>query len=536
MSRQAREREKMGSKSKKTDARQCATVFITVFFVGWSITVTVLLMRMAIMYTFDIVAQTRKDYSMKGAAKWAKREAEKDLEQAVEVWQVINASILGLVYREPEDYTNLAKVLAPAFDTLPQLYALQFAFSDRLSEVYVSKPKNALTNVSSVLMQSTAQECFLLGPSGCVEPLDPNLPGLSRPQWYQDAMTTVPLGAYLWADDPRIVVDISADGTRYFSPCVDLLFRITFPSYPSSGTGTKTQAVGRITLKLSALGGGRLVDQRLGKEGKIILVDGSGVVLASENPFDLLVATDSAVRFKKYMEVNSGIASKVQSALTQTSIAQMQDDSAKELIVVEPLVAPMQRFAVVVVAPSLSPFTDSALFVSSIVAVFMAPAPYVMALAAAFALFLLQCISSLRYVPPERDHPIRAAARANDRRISMRDIMPDSLLGKFSPRVSITLVYEPPPKEIEDSNEFNIPERRVGGRSERAALDLSASQALKLSASPPSSPGQPKRPKSPLDWSMVGSRESDDIEFKLLGKDKMKDAVRADKALQNARR
>jgi hypothetical protein len=181
----------MGKEHHKLDARQYMFVTIGCFAIAWAISATVVLLQLTIQYAFGTVVKNRMDYSAQGAAEWARAVAEKDVGQAYEAWHLLNTSIIGLVYREPEDYTNLANVLAPAFDTLPALHSIQLAFSDRPSEVYVSRQRVSLRQ-SSVLMKSTSSECFLLGPDACVEQLAEDVHGGSRPQWYLDAQALRP--------------------------------------------------------------------------------------------------------------------------------------------------------------------------------------------------------------------------------------------------------------------------------------------------------------------------------------------------------
>lgn len=402
----------MGKPARRLDARQYMFACLGCFAVSWAISATVLLLRLTIMYAFDVVVQTRLDYSAEGAAEWARVVAEKDVGQAYEVWHLLNTSMLGLVYREPEDYTNLANVLAPAFDILPALHSVQLAFSDRPSELYVSRRKVALSSESSVLMQSTSTECFLLGPDGCVEQMEMAAPGQSRPQWYLDAEAMSPprIATFQWASNPQIVVETNADSVDSFTLCIRLLFRAAFPRYPAT-------VIGQVLMKTAALSGDRLVDSRLGEEGKIMLVDASGILLASRDPMDLLQVSNGIVHMNTIGTVDPKCGTVFQSASSSDSIASTQDDS-NELIIVEPLRHSMQRFAIVVKAPSVTPFTNSNLLTTAILSAFVGPAPYVLALAVTVVIFGSQCVYSLRNSSQDPSTPTPAGGA---KRISIED-------------------------------------------------------------------------------------------------------------------
>jgi len=195
-----------------------------------------------------------------------------------------------------------------------------------------------------------------------------------------------------------------------FTLCIRLLFRAAFPRYPAT-------VIGQVLMKTAALSGDRLVDTRLGDEGKIMLVDASGILLASRDPMDLLQVSNGIVHMNTIGTVDPECGTVVQSASSSDSIASTQDDS-NELIIVEPLSHSMQRFAIVVKAPSVTPFTNSNLLTTAILSAFVGPAPYVLALAVTVVIFGSQCVYSLRNTSQDPNTPTPAGGA---KRISLED-------------------------------------------------------------------------------------------------------------------
>merc|ERR1719146_616016 len=81
-----------------------------------------------------------------------------------------------------------------------------------------------------------------------------------------------------WWHIPDLGIEQGEDGVDLLYPAVRLLFKARFPTYtdgPTSvwATRTNTEVIGRVTLKLSGLGGSRLSAKRLGTGGDLFLVD-----------------------------------------------------------------------------------------------------------------------------------------------------------------------------------------------------------------------------------------------------------------------
>jgi len=385
---------------RKLDARQYAAAAGVVFLTSWGLAVTFLLLNLGILYNFTTVPATREDYSIKGAAEWAKRQASEDLMQGVKVWDIINASIEGLVYRAPTDYTNLGNVLQPVFDTMPVLQAIEFAFSDRASQVSLTRRKGTIVRGPSSHMQASSADCFLMGVEGCVaQPLTMAVQDAPRPQWYTFGMyslrTTAYGGVFSWSDAPEVVVESAPDGGDDLWPAIRLVFKLSFPTFRDPD-GAYTTVIGRITVKLSSLVGSRLADERLGSDGKIFLCDAGGVVLASQNVFDVLAVVDGQVRFRYIWEGGYAWANSISSAFTGSSVTEMKKEVDRTFVAVEPLEYPLERFGIVVVAPSREPFQNVALVGTSALASVVAPAPYAIAGAVAGLFVIGQCFATMR--------------------------------------------------------------------------------------------------------------------------------------------
>lgn len=398
-------------KRRRLDAKQYTMCIGSCFLILWGLSVTVLLLQMGIMYTFDTIIMTRKEYAVNGAAEWAKAKASRDVHQAVDVWNIINASVNGLVYKSPQDYSNLAAVLSPAFDVMPSLHSVEFAYSDRTAQVVVTRSKKengAEVNYfhgweSSSHMQSNSADCFLMGVTGCVgtdsesiiNPL--KLPEkMKRPPWYETALGLKTVGlfgdAFAWQPEQDLVVESTPQDGDLISPSIRLLFRVTFPMHQIDGKSTV--ATGRITVKVAALGGDRLVDNRLGDDGAIYVCDTNGVLLSSRDRLDVLRVEDGIVQSTKIWDDGRSWSSGIREAFKGNSIEAMQTDGGT-LVVVEPLESPLDRFAVVVVAPSLIPFGHVVLIGTSALASIVAPAPYAITATIATIFFCFQCFRTM---------------------------------------------------------------------------------------------------------------------------------------------
>jgi hypothetical protein len=385
----------------KLDARQYTMCAGSCFLISWGLAVTILLLRLGLMYTFDTIRWTREQYGVLGAAEWARTRASRDVYQAVEVWNIINGSIAGLIYMSPQDYSNLIAVLSPAFDLMPSLHSVELAYSDRTSEVVITRSKaegGIVARESSNYMQSDSADCFLMGVNGCINQPEPGQED-TRPEWYNygSILKTDPYGgAFAWAQEMDVVVEPLPDGGDLLYPAMHLIFQATFPA-DSPGAGI--MAVGRITVKAGALSGNRLVDERLGKDGSVYVADATGAMVASKEPEDVLTVQDGIVRYKTLWELEGKWTSSVKSAFKKdhrghVSIEAMHADE-DSLVVVEPLEEPCDRFAVVVVARSFTAFEQLAMMGTAAFASIVAPAPYVLVGTLAFFFFWIQCFKTM---------------------------------------------------------------------------------------------------------------------------------------------
>lgn len=389
------------------------------------------------MYTFDTIRDTRAFYCVEGAASWAKNAASGDVMQAITVWNMINASVAGLIWRSPFDYTDLGNVLSPAFETMPLLHSVELGFTDRTAITSVTRRKGASVRGSWSSVQSSSPDCYLMGIDGCAGQGDTSegsrgiekIEEIARKtrdknvfiyhgaegSWKRFASKlrlTPQGGVFYWWTKPAIVVEEAPDngGPSFLSPAIQLAFKAAFPAHERSECfdiivaqktvqrclPLKTEIMGRITLKLAALGGGRLTDKRLGDDGNIYLCDATGSILAAKEPKDVLTVTDGVVRFKYIWEVEKKAAKgSLREAFTGSSIKTTEVDEDGTFIAVEGLDPPLARFAIVVVSRNWASFQSNALIGTAAAAAIVSPTPYLIIIGMAVIFVCGQCVSTM---------------------------------------------------------------------------------------------------------------------------------------------
>jgi len=422
-----KKKKKRGQGEKSQNPQLFAASVSGCFLLAWGVTTSFLLLRLGFMYTFDTIPETRALYCVGGAATWAKNVASNDVMQAITVWNMINTSVAGLIWRSPEDYTNLGNVLSPAFETMPLLHSVELGFSDRTGMTKVTRRKDASIRGSWAFVQSSSPECYLMGTDGCVAKaaVQGGLRSeamVDLPLWYKHAAAlrlTPNGGVFYWWSKPSLVVEEATDnGPAFVSPAIQLSFKVAFPmrtngefmQFPHNpgqfqahnyrwivpGSSQSTQIMGRITLKLAALGGDRLVDKRLGDDGSIYLCDATGAIIAARNPGDVLTVEDGVVRFKYIWEVEKKAAEgSVREAFTGSSIKTTEVDEDGTFIAVEVLDPPLARFAIVVVSRTMSSFQSTALIGTAAAAAIVSPTPYLIIIGMAVIFICGQCISTM---------------------------------------------------------------------------------------------------------------------------------------------
>lgn len=405
-----KKKKKKNQGDKGASAQLYAVGFGGCFLISWGITASFLLLNLGFMYNFITIPQTRAHYCVSGAAQWAKSTAADDLLQAVNVWHILNSSVAGLIWRSPQDFTNLGNVLSPAFETMPLLHSVELGFSDRSDTTVVTRRKGALSRGSWSFVKSNSPECYLMGTDGCFGKT--GIGTYAAPPWYTFAATlreTPNGGVFYWWQKPEVVVETQDDGPDLLSPAIRLSFKATFPTYRKAGPRWQmvsnrlvdnwqpTQVLGRISLKLAALSGNRLVDKQMGdgKDGSIYLCDSTGAVLASKTPNDVMTVQNGIVRFKYLWEVEKQAArGSLREAFTGSSVKETEEDE-DSFVAIEPLDAPLARFAIVVVARSWPAFQSTPLIALAGIAAGVAPTPYVILTVMAVAFVCGQCISTM---------------------------------------------------------------------------------------------------------------------------------------------
>jgi len=339
------------------------------------------------------------------------------------------------------------------------------------------------------MLQSNAEDCYLLGLQGCYAAV--GVEGPNRPSWFVPALllpveaqqwanqTDLPCGsgnvseAYDWDFAPEMLQqpldvdgyqDQALAGVTAWYPSYRLLFRTGFPS-ATIGQDATLEVVGRATVELGELSLSRLADERLGEEGRVYVCDAGGRVLSTQWLEEALVLEPplGQMRFRMAWELPAEAGQRKSSPapwakqLTQafggavpTELTYNHDGV---LVSVQPLPVPYSRFAVVVVAPERGPFTNPWLFSASIAAFAAAGAPYITISVISLAIFATQWwrltmvdtnkasgdapAAGDGYKPPTRKYTLKglkAALAASCRELSLYLKLLGSLLAKCMSR------------------------------------------------------------------------------------------------------
>jgi len=271
--------------------------------------------------------------------------------------ELFSASICTRILRSSHDYGAIERALAPAFAAGgPPLRSVELIFSD--------------------------------GPAPRGEsPLEPF--------------------GHLASDD----VGVGDGGQSAWFPTYHLVFRTIFP-------GGKLNVVGRVAVEVGELSQSRLQDEAMGELGRVFVADSGGYLLAAPDANELVQVEGSVEENKRIpimrrlYELPPSWASSVRKAfpysypttppppsLTVTSrppwvqpapsTKTALDIGDNDLVFVSPFAAvDLSHFAVVLMAPELSPFTDGVLFAIGITAFAFAAFPFFTLFIASFGLCL----------------------------------------------------------------------------------------------------------------------------------------------------
>eukprot|EP00929_Paragymnodinium_shiwhaense_P008887 TRINITY_DN112877_c0_g1_i1.p1 TRINITY_DN112877_c0_g1~~TRINITY_DN112877_c0_g1_i1.p1 ORF type:complete len:555 (-),score=122.15 TRINITY_DN112877_c0_g1_i1:123-1787(-) len=403
---------------------------LVVVLVVWGAIATGLLFMMSYRYVFVTVEDVRQWYSLNGAAARAKVQVGRTLGAALEVRQAVRQAFCGRLIEGPTDTAGFERTIFPHVLTRRSaLRSVEIGFSDRSSVLRVTR-RRASDGEWRALMQSNAENCYLLGLEGCAD-LGAVIP--ARPRWWSEAynlpesateytnmtdrscnggmLNTSTLEALRWMSKPGLREQYTDDdgmstGTALF-PTYSLLFRTGFLHDPDSGH-EPVVTVGRANIELGELSGMGLTDERLGDDGRIYLCDAHGHVLVSKFPQELLTfaTAEGQLRYRYAWELPGEAGTFQGKPAPWTSSLKEAFDGVQPqalhylhegvLVVVTPLDAPHEHFAIVVVAPERSPFTNPLLLITSIVSFLVAGAPYVTFSVIGLSIFFGKCMWMMR--------------------------------------------------------------------------------------------------------------------------------------------
>jgi len=384
-------------------APQIAAGVFGVGLFGWGITVAVIIFICAFHYVFVTVADTREWYVVNGAATWAQAEIERTLSSAIAARQAARGAFCRDLIQMPSDTAGFERAMMPhLLNKQSALREVSFTFSDRLSVLSVSRSRANDGRWESVL-QSNAQDCYLLGLTGCAD-----IPRV-RIGWYLEGAgmqgdsltwandTDTPcsspynssaIEAMQWEDEPALMeraldddgyVDKAAEGIMAWFPSHSLLFRTGFYFNQDDPGAYKIDVVGRATVELGELSGDRLKDIALGEGGRIFLCSSSGAVLSSQKPQDIIKIQPPVgiLSLKKAWELKYPFASQLQQAFPGAGKPPTELRLPDAMAAVIPLRVPFDHFAVLVIAPEQGAFRNDLLFVISIIGFIISTTPFI---------------------------------------------------------------------------------------------------------------------------------------------------------------
>lgn len=377
---------KFQARANQLDTFEWFLVAFAAFLGLWVVSITIILMLVAVRYLGTTVQNDREWYLLHGCTSWAQAEVERLLYAALSVQQAVRAATCTGYAVAPHDYGALERALAPIVLAERAVSSVELAFAGTSDRIFLRRRVSG-GGAWVPFMQSNSNVCYLLGADGCVESHDL----LSSGVWVDTALNLEEsndsvCGAFDWATEPELLLlEVEPDDpvANMANPAV-----AWFPSYHlhfrSKFHRLGLPVAGRVTLSLGSLSGSALRDTRLGEDGSVYLCDGTGRILASQNPDDLLVvdAQTGALYFRSIWDLPSteafpGLREAFLGDAAKRAVLQGESEERTSwLAVVVPLPEPHGRFATVVVSRSLQGFGDDTQRSLSFVAVVAAALPY----------------------------------------------------------------------------------------------------------------------------------------------------------------
>jgi len=353
---------------------------------AWSLLVTLLLNLFANHYLFVAIDGVRDSYVTNGASGRIKADAAAAFTSVLGARDAVHYAIRTKLYFEPQDYDVVQSILAPIFASKPLIYTVDLGFSDRPASIQMRR-----LGSGSVLIQSDADDCFLISGMGCsVKNTSAHETG-----WFQAGLRFARQEYRTFASSGESIFQWSgpefiakpgksvegSTNTVVWGPSYSLVFYTIFP-----GTMDKLYAIGKVTMDLSEMGDSVLQDEALGLHGRVYICNRQGAIVSSREPAEQVVVArpSGQLLFRRIWELPDPWAQQLDAEVlvsTEEQNFELQDGT---LVHVSPFAANdealkalgMDDFVVIVVTTRAS-FTDSILSVYCAVSFVVAYMPYV---------------------------------------------------------------------------------------------------------------------------------------------------------------
>lgn len=399
-------------KKQGVDPLQAATMMCGFFLFFW-ITASGVLSTMFTLRYIGLVREEQSWYMLNGAADSARAEAAHALGAARRVTDALHTAVQSGHIATSYDYAAIERTLAPTMLHTPAVRSVDLSFSDSNCGLRLSHRSASDVGEHTILLQSDAPDCFLMGPEGCIDL------GVERgnPPPYAEVIATIGMpekgigdgDARLtrkqiiewtleaprqeqWNREPTLVQSRTDEGGVVWIPSIRLEFRLPLPSKWLNDE--RHLLVGYVSFETTSLSGSQLLDATLGPKGRSFLVDRNGMVLSAQISADTIQVEKETHRlnFRHLKDLpDSGWASQLDGAFQNGKIKELQISNTDGLaVVVAPLKEPLQDFAVVVVGyMEGSSFEDSTVFNVMITLCAFASMPFLITL-----LFLLSAFAA----------------------------------------------------------------------------------------------------------------------------------------------
>lgn len=346
--------------------------------VFWVVMASILMAFVAHQYMFVVVDEVREWYVFLGCAARVKAQAATFFSAVFNAHDAVSFSIRTKLYFEPMDYAVVERILAPIFVAAEAIHTVDIAFSDRPTAILVRR-----NGPNDILVQSDADDCYLVGVLGCSIREVP----AKESVWYtqgkalNDGESAGRQNPFLWYGPEFVPVEGGggAEGISNalrWAPSYSLVFSSVFP-----GTRGAIVAVGKVTLEISKISA-ILDDPQLGEGSQVYLIDNVGAIVSARKPGEqvFLEPSSGRVRFRRIWELDTPWAEPLREAFLEDSSAERKlvlGDGT--LVIVSPFEGEStNNFRVVIVAQrtQFANGTLSAVCIASFVACSL---PYVIA-------------------------------------------------------------------------------------------------------------------------------------------------------------